>query len=99
MGVSFVLGAVIYADFTDDWISSLFVIFVWPVPLVMALATLFLTLFLDVKIFRHWWAKTIKKLLDWNKNRKEDKLFYEKHLDNKFERSGIKFDEKGDIIR
>jgi len=45
------------------------------------------------------WDLIIQKFNTWNLNRKEDKLFYKNHLDDKFERSGIKFDENGDIHR
>ena len=89
MGASFAAGIVVSNNDFDK--LPFFVMFLWPVPLVMALEQLLI----DIPIFRRWWDKTI----NWYKNRKEDKLFYEKHLDNKFERSGIKFDEKGDILR
>lgn len=96
MGASFSVGILIGNDeFSHEWLASLFIIFVWPVPLMIGLTQLLM----DVKIFRRWWETTVKKLLDWNKNRKEDKLFYENHLDNKFERAGIKFDENDDVWR
>ena len=91
MGISFTAGITVgQSDFEDSLFSIIFLILLWPIALFAGLYFNYLADFFENKFrkIKNWWAE-----------RKEDKLFYENHLDNKFERSGIKFDENDDVWR
>lgn len=96
-GMSFTLGAAIFNDnyvMKDERIVAIITIVFWPLFFIWILATYIWDDKLEL-----WVAPKIAKILNWKSHRAEDKLFYANHLEDKFERSGIKFDEDGNIKR
>ena len=99
-GASFTAGAAINDYSREDWIQTVLLVVLWPI----AMGGVFFGMLYDhfklgeMKI----WLKIktrFGKIKNWRENRKEDKIFHEKHLDNKFERLGLKFDDNDDVWR
>ena len=94
-GVTFTLSAAIFNNVNGEELKVVIIsVIFWPF------------FFLLIGFFHiwenkleRWYTAKLEKVKSWRANRKEDKLFYTNHLDDKFERSGIKFDENGDIKR
>ena len=106
MGISFVSGMMIIDSYSESFLSGLLtcllVCLFWPIVLIGSLYIGYVHDFIQslfLKITKQYWDSTILNFKTWNSNRKEDKLFYKNHLDDKFERSGIKFDKNDNIYR
>ena len=88
MGISFTAGMTLAEfAFEESLTSAILLILLWPVAVVGGIYFTWLHDYFGIKF---------KGIKQWLEERKEDKLFYENELDDKFERLGLKFDENGE---
>ena len=89
MGMSFTTGvSVAQIDFEESLLSAIILIIIWPVALAGGIYFNWLQDYFGIKL---------KGIKQWLEERKEDKLFYENDIENKFERLGL--DENGERKR
>ena len=86
MGISFTAGVTISEfNFEETVLSGILLIIFWPIAMVAGIYFNWLQDYFGIKF---------KGMKQWLEERKEDKLFYENHIENKFERLGL--DENGE---
>lgn len=99
-GSAFTAGASIHEYRDGEILQTVLLVFLWPIA-IAGVAYEMLNECYKFSESRIWFCFKFwfDKIKNWQQNRKEDKIFHEKHLDNKFERLGLKFDDNDDVWR